>query len=235
MKKQIAVVLMAFLSVFFLPSCGKPEAEEIAPFCLTKENAGDYISNLGPYQDLEVHAVKAELTDSEVQYYADYYYRKCCEETEGMLDENGEPVPMTDAVVALFDTEVYTTVNEFMVFVRNTVEEYNEYVYEQSIVDQVMKECVAGSTFNDIPEELVAVEKERVYDENREAATQYDIDVEYYLELAEISADEVALQYAKEDIVRFAIARDREFDDLSEEDLKEEVFKYILSVTKVAD
>lgn len=235
MKRNILAVFLAFLSVLFLPACNKEEVEEIPPFYLTSENACEYIESLGEYQDLTVKAVKAPLTDSEVEYYANYYYSNLCRETEGMMDENGEPVPMTDAAVKLFDTEVYTNVNEFMVFVRNTVEEYNEFVYENSIVDQVLDSCVEGSVFNDIPEGLLNLEKERIREENLSAASIYNIGVDYYLELADVSVDELAIQYAKEDIVRFAIARDREFDDLNEEEMREKVFKYILSVTEVID
>jgi len=232
MKNRFLCAAMAVFCALGMAACGKQaEPEE---FVITTENVDTYIVTLGEYEGLTVEAKKEELTDEIVEYYANFYYKEQASTVEGMTDEEGNVIPMTDDAIKMFNSEVYTTVNEFMVFVRNTVDSYLQYKYENEIVQGVVEQVTKSSEFAEkLPEGLLAKEKEYINETFSETAASYEIDTDYYLELCGTSMDELASDYAKEELVFFKIAMDQGFNTEDKEAMTNEIFDYLVDVTNV--
>lgn len=233
MKNRLLTVAMAALCAIGMISCGNPaEPEE---FVLSKENVDDYIVSMASYEGLTSSAVKESVTDSDVETYADYYYASLAKEVEGMTDEKGEPIPMTDEAIEMLGSKAYKNVTEFMVFVRNTVIDYYEYSYESDIVQDVISQVAAASEFKDIPAGLLAKERDFISEQFTEIAKNYNLEVRDYLVYCGTSEEELSLEYAKQELVFYKIAKDRNIDDTDKDAMDSEVFKYLLSVTNVTE
>ena len=233
MKNRLLCIAMAAVFAVGMISCGNPAGPE--DFTLTTENVDNYIVSIGNYEGLSVEASKQEFTDDIVQYYADSYYDTLARETEGMLDEDGNPIPMTDAAIAMLGSDVYSTVSEFMVFTRNTVEDYLQYSFENDVVEAAVKEIVASSEFKDIPDALLAYEEEIISEQFSDIAASYELELDEYLKLCGSSMEALATEYAKEELVFYKIAKDKDFEITDESSLTDRVFEYLFEVTNVTE
>ncbi len=231
MKNRLLTIALASVCAIGMISCGNPAVPE--DFVLTTENVDECIEKIGAYEGLTVTAVKDEVTDSTVKKYADYYYELLAKENN-LTDENGAILPMTDETIAALDSKVYKTSNEFMVYIRKMVFSFAEYDYENKIVSEVIKNAADTSEFKEIPKALINREKEYINEQFKEAAENYSIEVDYYLELCGTSVDELSEEYAREEIVLYKIASILGIDDEDTDEMKNAVNKYILSVTSVA-
>lgn len=233
MKNRLLCVAMAAFFAVGMISCGNPAEPD--DFTLTTENVDNYIVSIGNYEGLTVEASKEELTDDIVDYYANYYYDSIAKETEGMTDENGDPIPMTDAAIKMMNSDVYTTVSEFMVFTRSTVSDYLQYCFENDIVQGAVDQIVASSEFKDIPDALLSKESDIIDEQFTDIAASYELDVDKYLEYLDTSREALSLEYAKEQLVYTKIAKDQGFTETDEDSLNDQVFDYLVSVTNVTE
>jgi len=231
MKNRLLCIAMAVLCAVCMISCGKPEEPE--DFSLTADNVDNYIVAIGNYEGLTVQAEKDELTDQKVEYYANYYYELSASKVEGMVDEDGNVMPMTDAAIKMLNTPAYTTVSEFMVFIRSTVKSYIEDNYYNDIENGVISQVVENSQFAEFPAAYVAKEKTYIEEKFAEAAASYELDVAKYLEYCGTSEDEMAQNLIKEELVIMKIAKDNgiETEDLAA--MKAGVRDFIIEVTSV--
>ena len=233
MKNRLLIFATVALCAIGMISCGNPAEPET--FVINRDNVDDLIVAIAPYEGLTVSAVKDTFTDSDVETYADYYYASLANEVEGMTNEKGDPIPMTDEAIEMLNCEAFSNVTEFMVFVRNTVIDYYEYSYQNDIVQEVVSDVAGSSQFAEIPEGLLAKEKADIDVQFTEIANNYSLSVEDYLKYCGTTKDELALEYAKQEIVFYKIAKDRGIDDTDPDSMDEEVFDYILSVTNVTE
>ena len=231
MKNRFLCIAMAGLMALGMISCGNPGSPD--EFKITADNVDEYIVTLGDFSNLSSEAVKTELDDSMVSYYADDYYNSLALETEGLTDEDGNPVPMTDEAIAKLNSTAYSTVSEFMVFVRKTVQNYIDYSYENEIVYDAIDAIVETSTFNDLPDELIKAQEEYVKTDFQDAADSYDVSIEKYLEYGGTTLSEMAALYAKENIVYVKLAKELGYGDLEEDEMNSKVFDYLLEHTSV--
>lgn len=231
MKNRLLVVAMTAMCAIGMISCGNPAGPE--DFTLTEDNVDNYILELGEYKGLTVEASKEEFTDELVEYYANYYYDKLCHEYEGMLSEDGTPIPMTDSAISMLNSKVFTTVSQYMVFIRNTVEEFIEYEYEQEVARKALIQTAENSKFAPLPKELVNKEKEIVTKDYTRVAESYDLTLKKYLKYIDVSLDDLAKEYAYTDILytKLAIELDISLEDFDE--AKERVNDYLYKVTTV--
>lgn len=231
MKNRLLTIAMATLCAIGMISCGNPAAP--GDFVLSTDNVDEYIVSISEYEGLEVEAELAEPTDADVQEYADYYFAELCAETEGMTDELGNPVPMTDSAIAALGSDAFSTVNEFMVYVRDVVKEFCQYNYENDTAQAVLDNLSLNSQFGRIPEELIRKEYGFIDNQFSGIAEQYGVTVDEYLEFCETTRDELADIYAKQEILMYKIAKDQGIDDSNENVMYDAVIAYILKVTNV--
>lgn len=231
MKNRLLCIAMACLCAIGMISCGNPAEPE--DFSLTADNVDNFIVTLGNYEGLTVQAEKDELTDQKVEYYANYYYELSASKVEGMVDEEGNVMPMTDEAIKMLNTNAYTTVSEFMVFVRATVRSYIEENYYNDIENGVISQVVQNSEFAEFPAAYVAKEKTLIEEKFSEAAASYELDVAKYLEYCGTSEDEMATELIKEELVIMKIAKDNGIDTTDLSAMKSGVREFLIGVTTV--
>lgn len=234
MKNRLLCIAMAGLFAIGMISCGNPAEPE--DFSLTADNVDNYITTIGNYEGLTVEAKKDELTDQKVEYYAKFYYELSASKVEGMVDEEGNVMPMTDEAIKMLNTKAYSTVNEFMVFVRGTVRSYIEENYYNDIENGAIKQVVEHSEFADeFPAGYIVKEKALIEDKFGEAAASYELDVAKYLEYCGTSEDEMAKEMIKEELVMMKIAKDEGIETEDMNAMKDGVKKFLIKVTKVKE
>ena len=230
MKNRLLCVAMAALCAVGMISCGNPAEPEI--ITITPDNAYEYIASLGSYEGLTVSAEKLSVTDSLIEDYAQYYYAELAKGTKGLTDSSGDPVPMTDAAIKKLNSEVYGTVSEYMVFIRDTVEAYVDYDYDEQIAEAATKEASSNSEFKEFPEGLLLNGRKQVEALYNGIAESYGVELEYYLELCGTTEDELAIGLIEHDLTVNAIAADLGLSG-DADSIEAQVSEYLLSVTNV--
>lgn len=231
MKNGFKTGVLFLLAAAFLCACGK-KADVVE---ITVDNVDDYIESFSNYEGLDAGAEKEPLTDEIVEYYADFYYERLCEENPCLKDENGNNLPLTDKAIASLNSEVYSNVSEYMVFIRGCVSDFLVSQYENEVVENVIKEVISSSKFKELPKDLIKNEEETVIKAYEEVAASYGLKVEKYLEYCGTSLEEEAKDSLLHKIVIVKIAKDKEIKDTEDKSQKEAVFDYILSVTGAND
>jgi len=232
MKKLLKAGVLFFLLASLLCACGNKETEVAG---IDVNNVDDYIISLASYEGLDSDAKEEPLSDEVVEYYADFYYERLCEENPCLKDENGDNLPLTDKAIASLDSKVYTNVSEYMVFIRGCVSDFLVSQYEKEIVESVITKVIASSEFKELPVELIKSEEETVLETYKEVADSYDLSVEKYLTYCGTSLEEEAKDSLLHKIVMTKIAKDKEITKTPEKTQNEAVFDYILSVTNIND
>lgn len=118
---------------------------------------------------------------------------------------------ITDEAVALMGEEVFTTVEELNTYVYNQLMLQAEADYELNIENAIVEQLLANTTFNDVPEDLIAKYTSNVYKNMEMAAAQYGYDVDTYTMLfygvdAATITTEFGEESAKQGLVFQAIA-----------------------------
>lgn len=233
MKNRLLTVAMAALCAIGMISCGNPAGPE--EFELTKDNIDEYIVEIADYEGLTVSASLDTFTDEDIEEYAEYYYKSLAADVPGMTDDEGNPVPMTDEAISQLDSDAFKTVTEFMVFVRKTVSDYYTNCYESDIVQAAIDKISAASTFTELPKGLLEKEKAYISEQFSEIAKGYELSLEDYLAYCGTSVDDLAAEYAKQELVYFKIAKEKDLWSDDAEMTDKAVFDYILSVTEVEE
>lgn len=233
MKNRLLTIAMAFVCAVGMISCGNPAGPE--EFILTKDNIDEYITSIADYEGIEVSVEKDTFTDKDVEDYATYYYQSLAAGKEGMTDENGGVVPMTDESIAKLDEAAFTTLNEFMVFVRKTVSDFYELSYQNDIVQEVISRVASESFFSELPKGLLDKEIAFINEQFTEIASNYSLSVEDYLKYCDTTLEDLAEEYAKQELVYFKIAKEEDLWNEDEDAAEEAVFAYLIDVTKVTE
>lgn len=233
MKNRLLTIAMVVLSAVGMISCGNPAGP--GEFILTKENIDNYIIELANYEGLTVAVSRNTFSDKDVEEYAQYYYDSVAKQTEGMTDEEGNVVPMTDQSVRMLDGE-FTSVNDYLVFIRKTVKDFYEISYQNDIVQEAITQVAVNSTFaEELPEGLIEKEKAFINEQFSEIAANYSLSVEDYLKYCDTSLEELAEEYAKQELVCFKIAKEEDLWNGTDEEADQAVFDFIVDVTKVME
>lgn len=229
MKNRLLCMAMAVIFAIGMISCGKPATPD--DFEITADNVDNYIVSIGDYDALKVGAEIDIVTDEMISHYADSFYEAMAKETDGLTDESGKPIPMTDEAIAKLGLNSFSTVAEYMVFMKDCVEQFSVDSYQEEIVAKALKKVVSNSEFTELPEALLQKEKNLINAKYEEQASLYELSSEEYLKYCKTSIEELAEQYAKTDLVTMKIAKDMGFDMSDAESVNREVSDYLKKVT----
>lgn len=108
------------------------------------------------------------------------------------------PVEMKDDVVAGFGVEAYQNVEQLNAYVRTTLEEDAQYTYEQNVQAAFVNALVENSTFQELPEALVAQYEAMITEDMQRMAYMYGMDAEtlaYYFNGTDLAT--YASEYGK--------------------------------------
>lgn len=234
MKKFFGLLAVAFLCVGIMGCAKEEEQVEVEAIYVTKDNVDAYLVKLGAYEGLTVSAQKQVLTDALVEYYAEVYYMQQASRTPGMTDVSGNVLPFTDENVKKLGHDAYTDVNEFMLFSRDTVDEYLEYLYENEVVSGMIDQIEKTSVFAEISEGLLVPMREAVKEDYAETAAKYEnMSSERYLSLAGTSLDEEAMKYLKKELIYVKIAKENGIETENREFMNEEVFNLLFRLANI--
>lgn len=140
----------------------------------------------------------------------------------------------TDAGVKALNNELFSTVNEFKVYISDVLKDFAVQNYEDEVIQGVINSLVESSVFNEFDKDILIHEREIVLENFRPYAEAYDIDTEYYLELTGSSVEMETLKYAKQHALFFKIAKDNNLMP-TEEDIQKEISVYIEYYDEISD
>lgn len=229
-RRPFFAVFLCTLAVL-LTAC-KKEEPVIEKIYVTEENVDRYLVHLGGYNDISFDIKKSEATDATVAKYAEIYYEKLAKATDGMVDEDGNVMPMSDEAIAMFSTDVYTNVKEFLLFVKRNLPDFFEASYEEEIFEKVIGRAIVNSEFNEFPEGLILSKESEVTEKYGELAAGYDVTVEKYLKLLGTSMEAECIKAVKENLVILKIADNEDVAIIDDKPLREAVKDYIISAVK---
>ncbi len=229
-RRPFYAVFLCTLAVL-LTACKKDEPV-VEKIYVTEDNVDEYLVRLGGYNDISFDTKKNEATDAEVAKYAEIYYENLAKSTEGMVDEEGNVLPMSDETIAMFSTDVYTNVKEFLLFVKKSLPDFFEESYEEEIFEKVIGRAIVNSEFNEFPEGLILAKESEITDYYAELAARYDVTVEKYLKLLGTSMEDECIKAVKRDLVILKIADNEDVAVIDGKTAREAVKDYIISAVK---
>lgn len=124
---------------------------------------------------------------------------------------------MNDDGIKALGSDMYSTVEEYRNVVKDVIVSYNEEEYRNKVAMGATDQVIAATTFGDIPETLIEAQKKLVEENYSETATSYGITVEALLGYYGSSVDELALNYAKQQLVFQSIANAENLNVTEEE------------------
>lgn len=228
MKRRFFYVLVLCVLSMYLWACSKkPEAP--AEPQITQLNADDYIVELGQYKDFTVTTQKLEATDANISKYTDIFYENLAKDNENLKDENGTILPLTDASVELLSSTAYSTVKEFMLFVKELLPEYLDEKYEREVFEESMAKAIATTTFNDIPKSARVAKEAQVAAFYSEFAESYSVKLEKYLRLIGSSMEKECEKLVKRELIIKKIAQIENITPNAGETLEDAVKSFLVS------
>lgn len=134
---------------------------------------------------------------------------------------------ISDEVIAALGVEDFSNVEELNTYVYDNLLLQAEANYEIQVENAVIEQLIANTTFNEVPEDLVAKYTQNVYNNMEMAATQYGLDIDTYtLMYYGVDAATLTAQFgedsAKQGLVFQAIAN-KENLNVSDEELNTEL------------
>lgn len=133
---------------------------------------------------------------------------------------------LTDESVKALNNELYASVSEFNIYIKDVLTGYLQKNYEEEVVQGIITKLIETSTFADFTEDILKAEKETVLESYKPYADAYEIEPEYYLELLGTSSDELSLVYAKQHTLLYKIAKENDLLP-TEDELFEQIEPYI--------
>lgn len=137
------------------------------------------------------------------------------------------PTEMKDEVVAGFGSDEYSNVDELLRFTREYLEAQAQSAYEDNLWAQLLGTLVENTTYNELPQELVAQYDQQITENVELSAAMYGMDAEtliYYMYNMELDAyvSAAAEGTTQQILAAFALA-EKENLALSEEELDEHI------------
>lgn len=153
-------------------------------------------------------------------------------ENYGNAELAGQPVVFTvtvnfisqmqDSKVAEIGIEDVQTVSELRAYVKDSLEQQAQSVYEENVSDAVLENLMENSVFKEIPEDMIAENRQAYVDWLDKMASSYGMDGKSYVEAYgmnyEDTLDSYAEHYTKQMLIMEAVA-DAEGLGLSDEAL----------------
>ena len=164
-----------------------------------------------------------ETKDVEVTFPDDYTEELAGKKAIFKITLNYIFPELTDAVVAQFEDENYSTLEEMRSYIRAQLEEEYEENSKKDIGSQALALAIENCEFKEIPEYLIEAQKEEIYKNYSPVEAQYNVSVdEYVATIYQSTVTELATRYVKQRMVAKAIA-DKENISVSEEEVKTEL------------
>ena len=231
MKKHF-LLWAAALMLIFASACG-PKEKVIEPVNIDSSDVDEYLINLPEYSKIEVTVDKSEFSEELTDDYINRFYERLAQDREGLTDEEGNLLPLSEQTIKLLDIPAFSTVNEFKVFVRGVVQDFIAAENDDKKIDAALSVMRTDAEFAEIPEGYVLKFKEKIIKAHEELAAKYEITPEYYLELSSISLEDEAYKDAMNELIYIKLADRIGLEYSSDEELYNGVSDYLLSIVKV--
>ena len=232
-KRNIFLLAIA-LVMLMTAGCGPQKNETIEPITIDSSNVDEYLLSLPEYDKITVNIDKSQLTEDLVDDYIQKYYERLADGVEGLTDEEGNLLPLSEASIKLLDIPAFSTLNEFKVFVRGVVEDFVNLENNEKKVDAALELLRSEATFAELPEGYLMTVRERVEAEYDTIAERYDISANDYIRLAELPMEEKTLTAAQNELIYIKLADRAGIEYTDRDEMVERVTDYLLGIIKVS-
>ena len=128
----------------------------------------------------------------------------------------------------------FSSVNEFKVFVRKTVEGFIDQENEDKKINAALDIIREETVFAEIPESFLNETRERIVSRYDEIAASYDVSSDDYLELSEFPLEEEALKEAQNELIFMKLASRIGLEYRNRDEMVEGVRNYLDGIIKVS-
>ena len=227
--------LLTLASVLLLASaCGNRKNNDTEPVIIDSTNVDSYLLSLPEYDKITVKIDKSEFSEELTDDYIERYYERLADGIEGLTDEEGNLLPLSNENVKRLDNPAFSDVNEFKVFVRKTVESFIDRENEDKKIEAALETLRSEATFGELPKEYIKGFEERVLSGYEGTALKYDVSSNEYLEFAGISLEDECLKAAQDELVFIKLADRIGLSYSNDAELEAGVREYLLGIIKVS-
>ena len=174
MKRSIFLLATVF-AVLLTAACTGRKNDNISPVTIDASNIDEYLMALPEYDRIDVTIDRSKFSEELTDDYINRYYERLAKGVDGLTDEEGNLLPLSDETIKLLDIPAFSSLNEFKVFIRGTVEGFIDKENDDKKIDAALDIIRNDAVFADIPEGYLATIRERVIGGYEEIAAQYDI------------------------------------------------------------
>ena len=232
--KRNFFLLAIALVMLMTTGCGPQKNGTIEPITIDASNIDEYLMVLPEYDKITVYIDKSRFSEEVTDDYIEKYYERLASGKEGLTDEEGNLLPLSDETVKLLDIPAFSDLNEFKVFVRGTVEDFVVKENNDKKIDAALEIIREDAAFADIPENYVKEFADRVESDYEELAAKYGITAEEYVELSEVSLEDEAIKAAKNELIFIKMAERLGLEYQSRDEMVDGVTDYLLGIIRIA-
>jgi len=233
MKRRL-FLLSAVLAIILTAACSPEKNEHTEHVTIDSANIDEYLTDLPEYDKITVKIDKSKFTEELTDDYIERYYERLAKGVEGLTDEEGNLLPLSDETVALLNIPAFSDLNEFKVFVRGVVEGFIDKENDDKKINAALEIMRNEASFAEIPEDYLAGIRERIVSEYEGIAAEYDISANDYLRLSDIPLEEEVLKGAKNELIYIKLAKRLGLEYADRDKMIEGVREYLLGIIKVS-
>lgn len=233
MKRRIFLLATVF-AVLLTAACTGRKNDNISPVTIDASNIDEYLMALPEYDRIDVTIDRSKFSEELTDDYINRYYERLAKGVDGLTDEEGNLLPLSDETIKLLDIPAFSSLNEFKVFIRGTVEGFIDKENDDKKIDAALDIIRNDAVFADIPEGYLATIRERVIGGYEEIAAQYDISADDYVDLSNIVLDEEVMKAAQNELIFIKIASRLGLEYADRDEMVEGVRNYLLGIIKVS-
>ncbi|MBP5661227.1 MAG: hypothetical protein J6X08_07860 [Lachnospiraceae bacterium] len=233
MKRSLFLLTAVFV-MLLSAACTDKKNEEIPVVTIDASNIDEYVVTLPEYDKITVTIDKSKFSEDLTDDYINRYYERLAAEVEGLRDEEGNIRPLSEETIKLLNIPAFSSVNEFKVFVRKTVEGFIDQENEDKKINAALDIIREETVFAEIPESFLNETRERIVSRYDEIAASYDVSSDDYLELSEFPIEEETLKEAQNELIFMKLASRIGLEYHGRDEMVEGVRNYLDGIIKVS-
>ena len=233
MKRSLFLLTTVFVMLMSAACIGKKN-EEIPPVTIDASNIDEYVVTLPEYDKINVTIDRSKFSEDLTDDYINRYYERLASEVEGLKDEEGNLLPLSEETVKLLDMPAFSNLNEFKVFVRKTVEGFIDQENEDKKINAALDIMREDTVFGEIPQSFLDETRERIISRYDEIAAGYDVSADNYLELSDFPIEEETVKEAQNELILMKLASRIGLEYKNRDEMVDGVRAYLDGIVKVS-
>lgn len=232
--KRLLFLLTTVFVMLMSTACTDKKNEEIPPVTIDASNIDEYVVTLPEYDKITVTIDKSKFSEELTDDYINRYYERLAADAEGLKDEEGNILPLSEETIKLLNNPAFSNLNEFKVFVRKTVEGFIDKENEDKKISAALDIIREETVFAEIPESFLNETRDRIVSNYDDIAAGYDVSADDYLRLSDFPLEEEVLKAAQNELIFIKLASRIGLEYHSRDELIEGVTEYFDGIVKVS-